>query len=81
MKLLRVLLGLGMVGEGLVCAIAPDKYPLIWAAHLPRPCNQFFAAMAQNRELTRVIALIELFLGLWLALKGIEQAPGYQQGE
>lgn len=81
MRLLRVLLGVYMVGEGLVCAIAPRKYLLIWARALPGPCNECLAAMAQNPGLTRVIALIELFLGLWLSLKEIERSPSRPQEE
>lgn len=76
MRKLRVIVGLSMFGEGLVCAVAPHRYPMLWKIkEAPAAYDEFMDYMARHQTVTRSIALLEMATGLWIALGAVEEIP------
>lgn len=74
MRRLRVLLGLSMFGEGLVCAVAPYRYPMLWKIKgAPKAYDELMDYMARHQTFTRSLALLEMAAGLWMALGAVEE--------
>lgn len=69
------LLALTMIGEGVVGAIKPREYLLLWKVG-PRPLRDFVQRCADRPELMRGVFTAQISLGAWLALrqlKGIDK--------
>lgn len=74
MRMVRVWLGLSMLGEGLTCAVAPHRYPMLWKIQgAPLAYDELIDYMARHRTLTRSVALLEMAAGLWMALDAVEE--------
>lgn len=67
-KRFKSLLAVVMVGEGIVAAMIPRRYTLLWLVG-PRSVRQFEAWFVAHPEATRLLGLIEAGLGLTLALR------------
>ncbi len=76
MRKLRVLLGLSMFGEGLICAVAPHRYPVLWKIkEAPDAYDELMDYMGRHRTATRAISMLEMATGLWMALGAVEEIP------
>ncbi len=65
------LLALALVGEGVVGLVHPTRYSRFWKIG-PRPLRESIEALAQHRAVARGLFVVEIGLGLWLALREIE---------
>jgi len=74
MRKLRVWLGLSMLGEGLICAVAPHRYPVLWKINgASEAYDEFLDYLARHRTVSRAVAMLEMTAGLWLALGPVEE--------
>lgn len=64
-------LALAMIGEGVVGLLRPRRYSLFWKIG-PEWIRHTAEIFAEHREATRLISAGEIALGLWLALRQIE---------
>ena len=64
-------LALVMIGEGIVGLLRPRRYSLFWkiGPHWLRDTAEIFG---EHREATRLMCLGEIALGLWIALREID---------
>ncbi len=67
-KRFKSLLAIAMVGEGIVAALIPRRYALLWLVG-PRFVKRLDAWFVAHPEATRVLGLAEAGLGLSLALR------------
>jgi hypothetical protein len=65
------ILALAMIGEGVVGLLRPRRYSLFWKIG-PHWLRETAETLAEHREATRLICLGEIALGLWIALREIE---------
>ncbi len=66
------ILALAMIGEGIVGLLRPQRYLLFWKVG-PTWLRDTAKALAEHREATRLMCLAEIGLGLWIALREIEE--------
>lgn len=66
-------LALAMIGEGVVGLLHPRRYSLFWQIGPPwlRHTTQ---TLAEHRDATRLMCAGEIAVGLWLALREIDDA-------
>lgn len=64
-------LALAMIGEGIVGLLRPRRYSLFWKIG-PHWLRETAETLADHCEATRLICLGEIALGLWIALREIE---------
>ncbi|MEO8353228.1 MAG: hypothetical protein ABI680_15975 [Chthoniobacteraceae bacterium] len=64
-------LALAMIGEGIVGLLRPRRYSLFWKIGPNWLCGTA-ETLADNHETTRLLCAGEIALGLWLALREIE---------
>ena len=64
-------LALAMIGEGIVGLLRPRQYSLFWKIG-PHWLRETAETLAEHREATRLMCLGEIALGLWIALREIE---------
>jgi hypothetical protein len=62
------LLAIGMIGEGIVGALRPKQYMLLWRFG-PKAYRNFIDALAERPQATRLMCAAEAGLGVWLALR------------
>lgn len=62
---------LAMIGEGIVGLLHPQRYSLFWKVG-PTWLRETAETLAEHREATRLMCLAEIGLGLWIALREIE---------
>ncbi|MGB3635628.1 MAG: hypothetical protein WA982_16415 [Rubrobacteraceae bacterium] len=67
-KRLKSLLAIAMIGEGVVAALIPQRYALLWLAG-PRFVKQFDAWFVTHPGITRLLGVFEAGLGLSLAFR------------
>lgn len=64
-------LALSMIGEGIVGFIRPRRYSRFWKVG-PKPLREVTEYLAEHRDLTRVLCVAEVGVGLLLALRKID---------
>lgn len=62
---------LAMIGEGIVGLLRPQRYSLFWKVG-PTCLRETAETLAEHREATRLMCLAEIGVGLWIALREIE---------
>jgi hypothetical protein len=65
-------LALAMIGEGVVGLLRPRRYSLFWKVG-PHWLRRTTETLAAHREATRLLCVGEIALGLWLALRELEE--------
>lgn len=65
-------LALAMIGEGLIGLLHPRRYSLFWKLG-PAWLRHTTQTLAEHREATRLICVGEMAIGLWLALREINE--------
>jgi hypothetical protein len=55
-----------MVGDGVVAALAPEGHARLWERG-PKAWRDMVQPFAEHPQMTRLIGLAEIGLGLWLA--------------
>lgn len=68
-------LALSMIGEGFVGLLRPRRYSRFWKLG-PRPIRELMETLAEHRDVTRLICVGEVALGLWLAFHELDEAEG-----
>jgi hypothetical protein len=63
-----------MIGDGALAAVAPRRHMLVWREG-PESWEHFVDAFAQRPAMTRVLGLIEVAAGFWLAGRSVQGAP------
>ncbi|MDP8926742.1 MAG: hypothetical protein M3M97_07505 [Actinomycetota bacterium] len=60
------------VGDGVIALAAPRRHSLLWRFG-PEGYKRAMEAFAERPALTRLMAAVEVSLGLWLALSQYEE--------
>ena len=60
------------VGDGVIALAAPRRHSLLWRFG-PEGYKRAMEAFAERPALTRLLAAVEVGLGLWLALSQYEE--------
>jgi len=66
-------LALAMIGEGVVGLLHPRRYSLFWKIG-PTWLRHTTQTLAEHRDATRLMCAGEIAVGLWLALREIDEA-------
>ena len=66
--LVRELVGMTLIGDGVVGALIPSRHARRWSVG-PKPWQRTMRTFAARPQLTRLLALGEGCLGLWIALR------------
>jgi hypothetical protein len=65
-------LALAMIGEGVVGLLRPRRYSLFWKVG-PHWLRETAEILAEHREAIRLLCAGEIALGLWLALREVDE--------
>jgi len=65
---LKELFAIGMIGEGIIGALRPRRYMMLWRFG-PKAYRNFIDALADRPQATRLMCAAEAGLGVWLALR------------
>lgn len=63
------------VGDGVIALVAPRRHSLLWRFG-PESYQRAVEVFAEYPALTRMLAMAEVGLGLWLALRQYGDAEG-----
>jgi hypothetical protein len=72
MKRIVELMAMLAVGDGVIALAAPRRHSLLWRFG-PEGYKRAMEAFAERPALTRLLAAVEVGLGLWLALSQYEE--------
>ncbi len=68
MRNIAELIAMLAIGDGVIALVAPRRHSLLWRFG-PESYRRAMEAFAERPALTRSLALAEVGLGLWLALR------------
>ncbi len=72
MRNIAELVAMLAIGDGVIALAAPRRHSLLWRFG-PEGYKRAMEAFAERPALTRLLAAVEVGLGLWLALSQYEE--------
>jgi hypothetical protein len=58
--------GMALVGDGAIGLLMPERHCRLWEVG-PEPCRNMIEWFVKHPAVTRVLAAVEMGLGLWVA--------------
>ena len=73
----KEMIGLMLIGDGVLAAAWPEEHALLWLQG-PELWREMVRPFAENPNVTRLLGIAELGVGLWLARQSMERSAAEQ---